>query len=66
LNQNVQARNATTGFEDVSFVHKALPEIDRDKIDLSTKVFGHKFSAPLIAGAYRGNGRGRENQRYDR
>lgn len=54
LNQNVRARNATTGFEDVSFVHKALPEIDRDKIDLSTNVFGHKFNAPLIAGAITG------------
>jgi isopentenyl-diphosphate delta-isomerase len=54
LNQNVQARNATTGFEDIRFVHKALPEIDRSEIDLSTNVFGHKFSAPLIAGAITG------------
>jgi len=54
LNQNVQARNVTTGFEDVNFIHRALPEIDRQKIDLSTTVFGHKFSAPLIAGAITG------------
>jgi len=54
LNQNVQARNITTGFEDVNFVHKALPEIDRKEIDLSTCVFGHKFAAPLIAGAITG------------
>jgi isopentenyl-diphosphate delta-isomerase len=54
LNQNVQARNITTGFEDVNFVHKALPEIDRKEIDLSTIVFGHKFTAPLIAGAITG------------
>ena len=54
LNQNVQARNATTGFEDVSFVHKALPEIDRVKIDLSTNAFGHRFNAPVIAGAITG------------
>jgi isopentenyl-diphosphate delta-isomerase len=54
LNQNVQARNVTTGFEDVNFIHRALPEIDKQKIDLSTTVFGHKFSAPLIAGAITG------------
>lgn len=46
LDENVQARNKTTGFEDVHFVHKALPEIDRNKINLSTTVFNHKFSAP--------------------
>jgi isopentenyl-diphosphate delta-isomerase len=54
LNQNVQARNATTGFEEISFVHRTLPEIDRSEIDLSTSVFGHKFSAPLIVGAITG------------
>ena len=54
LNQDVQAKNVTTGFEDVDFVHKALPEVDKQKIDLSTTVFGHKFAAPLIAGAITG------------
>ena len=54
LNQKAQAREATTGFEDIYFVHKALPEIDKEKIDLSTTVFDHKFSAPLIVGAITG------------
>jgi len=54
LEKNVQARGATTGFEDVFFVHKALPEIEKDKINLLTIVFGHKFSAPLIVGAMTG------------
>jgi len=54
LEENVQARKATTGFEDVSLVHKALPEIERKKIDLSTTVFGYKFSAPLFVGAMTG------------
>jgi isopentenyl-diphosphate delta-isomerase len=54
LNQNVQARNITTGFEDVHFIHRALPEIDREKIDLTTRVFGHKFAAPLLVGAITG------------
>lgn len=54
LNRNVQARGITTGFEDLHFVHKALPEIDKQKIDLSTTVFHHKFAAPLIVGAITG------------
>lgn len=54
LEENVQAQRATTGFEDVFFVHKALPEIERDKIDLSTVIFNHKFSAPIIVGAMTG------------
>jgi len=54
LNQNVQAKKITTGFEDIYFVHKALPEIDKQEIDLSTTVFNHKFSAPLIVGAITG------------
>jgi isopentenyl-diphosphate delta-isomerase len=54
LNEKAQARKATAGFEDVQFIHRALPEIDKQKIDLSTTVFGHKFSAPLIVGAMTG------------
>lgn len=54
LNHNVQAKSVTTGFEDVRFVHRALPEIDRKEIDLQTTVFGHRFAAPIIAGAITG------------
>ncbi|MBN1357187.1 type 2 isopentenyl-diphosphate Delta-isomerase [Candidatus Bathyarchaeota archaeon] len=54
LDKKAQARKATTGFEDVQFVHRALPEVDKAKIDVSTTVFGHKFSAPLIVGAMTG------------
>jgi isopentenyl-diphosphate delta-isomerase len=54
LERKAQARNATTGFEDIHLIHKALPEIDRAKIDLSTTVFGYKFAAPIIVGAMTG------------
>ncbi len=54
LKENVQSRNATTGFEDIHLVHRALPELEREKIDLSTTVFGCKFSAPLFVGAMTG------------
>jgi len=54
LGQNVQARRTTTGFEDICFVHRALPEVNKRDVDLSTTVFGHRFSAPLIVGAITG------------
>lgn len=54
IDENIQAKQKTTGFEDISFVHRALPEIERDKIDLSTTVFGRRFSAPLIVEAMTG------------
>ncbi len=54
LNENTQARFKTTGLEDVNFVHRALPQIDKNSIDLSTIVFDHKFAAPIIVGAITG------------
>ncbi|MEM3628201.1 MAG: type 2 isopentenyl-diphosphate Delta-isomerase [Candidatus Bathyarchaeia archaeon] len=51
---NVQSKKNTTGFEDVHFVHRALPEIDKEKIDTSTTVFNHKFSAPIMVSAITG------------
>jgi isopentenyl-diphosphate delta-isomerase len=54
LNEAAQAKDATTGFRDIQFIHRALPEVDRAKIDLSTNFFGHKFSAPFIVGAMTG------------
>jgi isopentenyl-diphosphate delta-isomerase len=54
LDEKAQARKATAGFEDVQFIHRALPEVDKEKSDVSATVFGHKFSAPLIVGAMTG------------
>lgn len=48
------ARKVTTGFEDIKFVHRALPEIEKRDIDTSTMVFNHRFAAPLIVGALTG------------
>ncbi|MBI5253691.1 MAG: type 2 isopentenyl-diphosphate Delta-isomerase [Euryarchaeota archaeon] len=45
------ASKTKNGFEDVALVHRALPEIDREEIDLSATFFGRRISAPvLIAG----------------
>ncbi|MGB9684345.1 MAG: alpha-hydroxy-acid oxidizing protein [Candidatus Bathyarchaeales archaeon] len=54
---NVQARKNTTGLEDVHFIHKALPEVDREKIGLSTIVFNHRFAAPIMVSAITGGTR---------
>jgi isopentenyl-diphosphate delta-isomerase len=54
LKEDVQAKKVTTGFEDVHLVHKALPEIEREKIDLKTTFFGYRFSAPFFVGAMTG------------
>jgi len=54
LEEDVQARQVETGFKDVRLVHRALPEIDREKIDLTTTVFNHEFAAPFLVGAMTG------------
>ncbi|MEM2098714.1 MAG: type 2 isopentenyl-diphosphate Delta-isomerase [Candidatus Bathyarchaeia archaeon] len=54
LSENAQARDVATGFGDVYLIHRALPEIDKGSVDLSTTVFGHRFAAPVIVGAMTG------------
>lgn len=54
LKEKVQASKITTGFEDVSLIHRALPELERQKIDITTKVFDYTFSAPFFVGAMTG------------
>ncbi len=54
LGNKAQAKNATSGFEDIQLVHRALPEVNKEKIDLSTTFLGKKFNAPIIVGAMTG------------
>ena len=35
-------------WDDVKLIHNALPEINKNEIDLSTRLFGKKLGAPLI------------------
>lgn len=35
-------------WDDVKLIHNALPEMNKDEIDLCTKLFGKKLGAPLI------------------
>ncbi|HYA12813.1 MAG TPA: type 2 isopentenyl-diphosphate Delta-isomerase [Syntrophales bacterium] len=48
LNEEVEFKKVSTGFEDYQFIHQALPEVDLDSVDLSTSLFGKKLKAPLI------------------
>jgi len=35
-------------WDDVKLIHNALPEINKEDVDISTKLFGKKLGAPLI------------------
>jgi len=48
LNESVESNEITNGFEDIHFIHRALPEIDKEEIDISTEFFNHRLSAPII------------------
>lgn len=43
-----------TGFDDIELIHKAIPEVDKGEIDLSTDFFGKEMSMPLIISAMTG------------
>lgn len=51
---DVQYQNKKTGFDDIELIHKSLPEINKEKIDISTNVFGKKLDSPLIITAITG------------
>jgi isopentenyl-diphosphate delta-isomerase len=44
----------TTGFEDIHFIPKALPDINFDDINLSTKFLDHKFNFPIFISSITG------------
>jgi isopentenyl-diphosphate delta-isomerase len=43
-----------TGLERYRFVHQALPELDLESIDLSTKIFGRELQAPILISSMTG------------
>lgn len=54
LEGKVAARQVTTGFERVRFAHNALPELDLDAVDLSTRFLGRHLKAPLLISSMTG------------
>lgn len=43
-----------SGFGDIEFIHNALPELDFNKIDTTTKMFGKKIDFPFMITAITG------------
>ncbi|KAF5086782.1 type 2 isopentenyl-diphosphate Delta-isomerase [Methanobacterium aggregans] len=52
-NNDVEYRKKT-GFEDIELIHKALPEVNKEEIDVKTEFFGKKMDAPIIISAITG------------
>ena len=53
-NYDVNYKDKTTGFEDIELIHKALPEVHKEEIGISTEVFGKKLESPLFITAITG------------
>jgi isopentenyl-diphosphate delta-isomerase len=51
---NKEVKSDYNYWDDIKLVHQALPELDLEEIDLSTKLFGKKLGAPLIISAMTG------------
>lgn len=54
LKQAVTNLRKTAGFEDVEIEYCALPELNADKIDTTTKFLGKRISAPIMIDAITG------------
>src|SRR5438876_6752081 len=54
LEEDVDARGVTSGFERYRFVHQALPEINLRDVDLSTELWGRKLRIPLLISSMTG------------
>lgn len=54
INEDVQAHSVKTGLNDVILVHRSIPRVSLEDVDLSIKVFNHDFSAPIIIEAMTG------------
>ena len=35
-------------WDDIRLVHNALPEVDKDKLNLTTELFNKKLAAPIV------------------
>ncbi len=54
LEEAIERVGTTTGFERYRFEHDALPELDRDAIDIGVTVANKRLAAPVMIGAMTG------------
>ncbi|HLR03203.1 MAG TPA: type 2 isopentenyl-diphosphate Delta-isomerase [Virgibacillus sp.] len=54
LEEDVESVDKTTGFEDIDFIHNALPEIDFNEIDLGTRFLDKPLQAPFLVSSMTG------------
>ena len=48
LQEDVAAKGVGSGFDEYRFIHRALPELDLDEVNVATELFGRKLGAPLL------------------
>ncbi|NLI61985.1 MAG: type 2 isopentenyl-diphosphate Delta-isomerase [Methanosarcinaceae archaeon] len=53
-NENVESLYVSAGFDDIMLVHRALPEMDMDEIDMSFHLFRKKLSFPFMIASMTG------------
>ncbi len=54
LSEEVEFKRITPGWERYHFIHQALPEIDKEKIDLRINLLGKSLNAPIIISSMTG------------
>ncbi|WP_456276574.1 type 2 isopentenyl-diphosphate Delta-isomerase [Bacillus sp. AK128] len=54
LNDDVKGRGITTGFEQFSFIHQALPEVDFTEINVETSFLEKKVATPFLISSMTG------------
>ncbi|HVC43120.1 MAG TPA: type 2 isopentenyl-diphosphate Delta-isomerase [Candidatus Saccharimonadales bacterium] len=54
IDEDVAAKGVETGFDDWRFVHRALPEIDLDDVELRASLLGRHVGAPLLVSCMTG------------
>lgn len=54
LDEQVTGNRITTGFEQVKFIHNALPEINFDDIELQTTFLGKRMKTPFLVSSMTG------------
>jgi isopentenyl-diphosphate delta-isomerase len=54
LEEDVAFKRLTSGFENYSFMHEALPEINLGEVNTGTRFFGRTLSAPLLISSMTG------------